>query len=138
MDTLTQDNLGTSDQFIKRFLMAIPPEVAASFTDTQLAALKRAIGGGWGSHPVEIRRSIPFFGRRYFIVLLGGVERRSKERIRAEHANRPLWTVANSLIIGGFILMLLFSLIGTTYLLNTASDGALIPGLQVPRVITPN
>ena len=136
MDTLTQENLETSDQFIQRFLMNVPPKVASSFTDTQLAAIKRALGSGWNRHPVEIRRSIPIFGRRYFIVVLGGVERRSAKRIRADHAKRPLWTFANSIVIGGFMLMMLFSMIGTTFLLNAATNGAVIPGLQVPKVTT--
>ncbi len=136
MDTLTQERLKTSDQFIQRFLMNVPPAMASSFSDAQLAAIKSALGSGWSNHPVEIRRSIPFFGRRYFIVLLGGVERRSVERIRADHANRPLWTFANSLVIGGFVLMMLFSMIGSTFLLNATTNGALIPGLHVPKVIT--
>ncbi len=136
MDTLTQEYLKTSDQFIERFLMNLPPEVASSFSDTQLAAIQRALGSGWSRHPVEIRRTIPFFGRRYFIVVLGGVERRSDERIRADHAKRPLWTLANSLVIGGFVLMMLFSMIGSTFLFNAATNGAMIPGLQVPKVIS--
>lgn len=136
MDTLTQENPKTSDQFIQRFLMNVPPGVASSFTDAQLAAIKSALGSNWSRHPVEIRRSIAFFGRRYFIVVLGGVERRSDERVRADYARRPLWTFANCVVIGGFVLMLLFSMIGSTFLLNAATDGALIPGLQVPKAIT--
>lgn len=136
MDTLTEGNPKTSDQFIQRFLMNVPPEVASTFTDAQLAAIKRALDSSWSRHPVEIRRSIPFFGRRYFIVVLGGVERRSDERIRADHAKRPLWTFANTVVIGGFVLMMLFSVVGSTFLLNFATNGAVIPGLQVPKVIT--
>ncbi len=136
MDTLNQENFKSSDQFTKRFLMNVPPEVASSFTDAQLAAIKHALSGGWSRHPVEIRRSIPFFGRRYFIVVLGGVERRSDERIRADHAKRPLWTFANSFVIVGFLLMLTFSMIGSTFLLNSVTNGALIPTLQVPKAIT--
>ncbi len=136
MDTLTQEHLKTTDQLIQRFLMNVPPEVASSFTDTQLAAIKHVLGSGWSRHPVEIRRSISIFGRRYFIVVLGGVERRSVERVRADHAKRPLWTFANSMVIGGFVLMLLFSMIGSTFLLNVATDGAMIPGLQVPKFLT--
>ena len=136
MDSLSQDRVKTSDQFIQRFLMNVPPAVASSFSDTQLAAIKHALGCGWSNHPVEIRRTIPFFGRHYFFVLLGGLERRSPDRIRDDQAKRPLWTFANSLVIGGFVLMMLFSMIGSTFLLNATTNGAILPGLQVPKVIT--
>ncbi len=136
MDSLNQEPVKTSDQFILRFLMNVPPAVASSFSDTQLAAIKAALSSGWSSHPVEIRRTISLFGRRFFFVVLGGVERRSIERIRADHAKRPLWTFANSLVIGGFVLMMVFSMIGTTFLLDATTDGAILQGLQVPNVIT--
>ena len=64
------------DEFIGRFFGRIPPEVAASFSDRQLAAIKMAFGARhFGSHKVDIRRAFGFGRRRWYLVFLIGSDR---------------------------------------------------------------
>lgn len=45
--------------------------------------------------PINIRLSIPFFGRRYFVTIVGGEGRRSAKRRAIEKHKYPLRTAAN-------------------------------------------
>lgn len=69
------------------------PEGMASGDQTQAKA--------WTSdHPVNIRVSLPFFGKRFYLTLVAGQERRPVERLRAERAKNPLATRANIIFLG--------------------------------------
>ena len=48
-----------------------------------------------GGHPVNIRLSLPFFGRRIYLTLVAGQERRPPERLAADRSKHPLATRAN-------------------------------------------
>ena len=52
-----------------------------------------------GTHPVNIRLSIPFFGARYYLTLVAGKEKRSPERLREEKRKHPLATRANIAVL---------------------------------------
>jgi hypothetical protein len=70
-----------SDAFHRLFVSRIGPTMAARFDDEQRAAVKRAFGSRMtGTHPVDVRQSINFFGYRFYFVLLAGPERRTVER----------------------------------------------------------
>jgi hypothetical protein len=61
----------------------------------------------WGNHhPVNIRLSVPFFTRRYYLTIIGGEEQRSTERLAEEREKHPLTTTANMIFLFtvGFIL----------------------------------
>jgi hypothetical protein len=61
----------------------------------------------WGNHhPVNIRLSIPFFTRRYYLMVIGGTEQRSTERLAEDREKHPLTTTANMIFLFtvGFIL----------------------------------
>lgn len=74
-----------SEAFIARFLRQMPPEVAASFTPDQLAAVQRAFGMRYAmDHAVDVRRSVTLPWGRFYLVLLGGRDRRQEGR-------RPRW-----------------------------------------------
>ncbi len=47
--------------------------------------------------PVNIRFSLPVFGRRYFLTIIGGAERRGAQRRAQERTKFPLRTVTNFL-----------------------------------------
>ncbi|MGE5548156.1 MAG: hypothetical protein ACM33T_14715 [Solirubrobacterales bacterium] len=80
----------------------IPAEVAASFTEAQRAALWSAVKPTtWKRHPINIRLSFPFLGGRYFITVVGGYEKRSRERLAREHRVFPLRTVGNIMFLLG-------------------------------------
>ena len=53
-------------------------------------------------HAVNIRFSMPFFGRRYFLAILGGSEKRSPERRTTDRGSHPIKTTSNILFVAGF------------------------------------
>ncbi len=82
----------------------LPQGLRESFTAEQKAALREAAARcTWGQHPTDIRLTIPLFSKRYYIVLLAGEERRSRERIHAERRRRPLATGGNIALVVGLV-----------------------------------
>ncbi len=70
--SLNKDSSNT-DSFVQQFFARIPAKTAATFTDTQLTALKYVYQEHIGKrHAVDIRLSIPFFKRGFYVVLLLG------------------------------------------------------------------
>ncbi|MEB3827302.1 hypothetical protein [Phormidium sp. CCY1219] len=111
------------DPFIAQFLASIPPEIASSFTDEQLTALKGAFGKrGWNRHPVDIRMSVPFPRPGFYIVLLGGRERRSRQRRQGDRNLHGLWTWRNSAVIVSFTLAIMSAGIGGVYTVEKSLD----------------
>ena len=99
----------------QRLLNGMPAEVRASLTDHQRDALvASAEKCGWTKHPADIRLSVPFFKKSFYLVLLAGEERRSKERLATERKRYPIATIANlalAVFLGGcatFVGCLLF------------------------------
>jgi hypothetical protein len=102
-----------ADPFLAKLFARIPREVAASFDEAQLAAIKRAFGArDFGTHAIDVRRSLRLLWWRFYIVLLVGKERRDDERLAAEGS--LFGTVGNSLItllvIAALITPLLYAL----------------------------
>jgi hypothetical protein len=73
------------DPFFAQYFARIDRETADSFSPQQRAALKLMFAGrAPGRHWIDLRRSVPLLGRRIYLVLLVGRERRSAERLRRE------------------------------------------------------
>ena len=51
-----------------------------------------------GSHPIDIRLSVPLLFGRVYITLLAGGERRSAARRRADSRLKPLFKIGNFLV----------------------------------------
>ena len=49
----------------------------------------------WKRSPVDIRFTIPFFGRKFYVTVVSGAEKRSPGRRAKERHHYPLRTVAN-------------------------------------------
>jgi hypothetical protein len=110
------NSLSRNDPSVRQFLTKISPEVAATFTDAQLDGIRNALASRrWNRHPVDIRFSTPIPGLRFYIVLIAGKERRSRDRLRQQHQAYPLWTPANILVLFFFLSGLLASGLGTSY-----------------------
>jgi len=83
-------------------LANLPEEVVASFTPEQRAALWQASKPiSWQRPPVDIRLSIPLPGRRCFVTLVAGRERRNPARRQRESRLHPLRTFDNVLFLLG-------------------------------------
>ncbi|HEB72875.1 MAG TPA: 3-phosphoshikimate 1-carboxyvinyltransferase [Nitrospirae bacterium] len=77
MDSSAEVNI-RQDPFIEGMLSRMSKDVSGAFSDDQLLALKMALSGRkWGTHAVDIRRSIGFWRWRYYLVLVAGKERRA-------------------------------------------------------------
>ncbi len=49
----------------------------------------------WKRSPVDIRFTLPFFGRKFYVTVVSGAEKRSPKRRDEERHHYPLRTVAN-------------------------------------------
>lgn len=57
-------------------LSRLPPEFVRSLTSEQRALLLQSLPGrAWRRHPVDLRFSIPWFGRGLFVTVVAGTER---------------------------------------------------------------
>lgn len=82
-------------------LSRLPADLVDSLTDDQRSALAKALRtSNWTRHPVNVRLSLPVFGRRgIFLTFVGGAERRSPERLQRERRIHRLGTVGNILFV---------------------------------------
>jgi len=124
--------IAADDDFIQKFLSRIPEATATSFSEEQLTAVKMAFGGrAWGAHAIDIRRSLPFFGLRFYLVWLMGWEHRNPERIAALRQNHPLFRLGNAIGMVVFFGVLLLALLGLLYALKTALGIDVFPGIDM-------
>jgi hypothetical protein len=80
-----------SERLVLGLLAQMPPEVRCRFDAAQVEALREAARRSqWGRHPLDIRLGLPLFAQRYYLVIVGGRERRSPERRRRDREEHPL------------------------------------------------
>lgn len=110
-------NSPKADSAFDKFFERITPEIATTFTDTQLNAIKEVFSSTsiGSNHSVDIRFSLPVWGRRFYVVFLAGPERRSLKRIRTQKINARAWTPANIIVISLFFILLITSLFSVYY-----------------------
>ena len=120
------------DPFFKTFFTRIPKDVADSYSDAQLDAIKLAFGARTrGTHGVDVRLTIPLIARRFYVVFLAGAERRPAGRLALERALRPVWTIASAVFIGFFVLAFAGSLLAVLYTLKMALGIDVFPGVDM-------
>jgi len=94
---------GTLDQGLndpsvqsERFFDRLPEWVADTLSNEQKEAIHRAAEDPtWNRSPVDIRFTVPFFGKKFFVTVVGGSEKRGDERLAQERNKYPLRTLAN-------------------------------------------
>lgn len=92
------------DPIFEQLFAKINPEIADSFTEEQLKAIKRGFGSDvWNRHTLDIRISVPIAGLRFYLIFLAGQERRSKQRLRYEKGVYPLLNPSNIVFLIGFL-----------------------------------
>lgn len=70
---------------VRRIIEQLPPEERYSFSDDQINALHRsALSLPTATHAVNIRWSVPFPGKGFYLVFLAGKEKRSRHRLIAD------------------------------------------------------
>lgn len=119
------------DPFLERFFSRIPEEVALTFSEDQLRAIKRAFVHTEGrGHSVDLRLSF-WFLTRFYMVLLFGPERRDRARRRRDRNVHPIGTVANLMMMAIFLSVIGMSLLGLLYLLKSLLGIDLIPNMSL-------
>lgn len=120
------------DPFLERFFARIPREVAASFTDDQLLAVKRAFAAhGEAGHSIDLRLSFPLLLGRWYLVLILGPERRSRARRRSDRQFHPLATLGNALAALLLLLLLTGAVLGLLYVAKSALGVDLLPNFSL-------
>jgi hypothetical protein len=125
-----QDNY-QKDPVLQRILAPIPAEISATFTDTQLAELKKVFIQQFSDKSaVDMRLSIPFFKRRFYLVLLMGKEKRSLQRLK-----NSKFKVINSFVGTAYILAMISTiLLGSLYMIEEKLKINTFPYSQIEEV----
>lgn len=76
-----------------------PPDPPADVEEEAEALLPDEVR----QHAIDVRFSIPLFGRHYYLVILGGTELRNPERRVRDRQRYPLLTLGNVLFLGWFV-----------------------------------
>lgn len=110
---------GPPGQAGAELLSRLPQEVLDSLTPDQRAALwSAAHQPSWRRYPVNIRLGLPWFGRRVFVTVVAGADRRNAERLMRERALHPLKTAGNVLFLIGLVVLLHVIAFGVIFLLS--------------------
>ncbi|HEY5597343.1 MAG TPA: hypothetical protein VIK47_00940 [Kiloniellales bacterium] len=103
----------SKESFLDHYFKRLNPEVAATFTEEQRDAIAVMFGAREiANHSIEIRRSIPFGRRRFYLVLLMGPERRNFIRL---HGQVPVARPFNLLFYLGAAALLLLPVLALLY-----------------------
>ncbi|MFM2061367.1 MAG: hypothetical protein RLZZ507_1037 [Cyanobacteriota bacterium] len=120
-----------NDPAIQRLLARIPAEISATFTDAQIAELKKVFEQqNNNSSAVDMRVSIPFFKRRFYLVLLMGKEKRSLQRLK-----NSKFKVINSFVGTTYILAMISTiLLGSLYIIERQLKIDAFPYSQIEQL----
>lgn len=114
------------DSFVQHLVAKLPANLAPSFSDEQLLALKSALGGGsWRTHAVDLRWTLSFWRWHYYFVVLAGRNRRELTR-----RERELERAALAVMVFTFLTFSTLMGILVLYLVKSALGIDLIPGLS--------
>ena len=106
------------DPGLQKLLSRMPADVAASFTEQQLAHLRVALGARqWGKHQLDFRGTLRIFHWRYYYVLVAGRNLRGGQRSQQQLSRLMLAVIISMLLIcsaglGLLVLYLLKSALG--------------------------
>lgn len=94
-------------------LARLPAEFVATLSPDQRSMLRQMLPGQpWRRHPVDMRFTLPLFGRGAYVTLVAGVEKRSSVRRRDDRYRYPLHTIGNLAFLGA-VAALLYALVLT-------------------------
>ncbi|OFC69224.1 3-phosphoshikimate 1-carboxyvinyltransferase [Alteromonas confluentis] len=84
---------------MKRLLNKMPEDVAESFSEEQLIALNKAIGGrSWARHKLDLRGTVNIWRSSFYFVILAGKNRRELSRLE-EHLSRATMALMLTLFV---------------------------------------
>ncbi|MEH2417760.1 hypothetical protein [Nostoc sp.] len=120
-----------NDTFLQQFFACIPPEVVATFTDAQLTELQKVFKERVSKrHAVDIRLSIPFIKKRFYVVFLLGKEKRSKQN-RKDTIFKPV----NSIFLIRYCLVLIPLLLAALYIVEMILGINTFPNKEIQEFV---
>ena len=106
--------------------------MARSFNDAQLKAIAYAFGTRrWRDHALDLRMLLSLFGRSFYFVILAGAERRTRKRRLRDRLLHPLISIGNGIVAAVFFMGILFSTLGSLYVLKSVLGINLLPGFSL-------
>lgn len=104
------------DPFQKLFFSRIPTEIAQSFSAEQLEAVKLAFGArSPGAHVLDLRFSVPFGERSWYVVLLAGQMRRLSPRRTLKRLFHSLRSTVSAVLAVAIVFVTMFALLVVLY-----------------------
>ncbi|MFK5894063.1 MAG: 3-phosphoshikimate 1-carboxyvinyltransferase [Pseudomonadota bacterium] len=115
------------DHNIKSLLARMPnDEIKDSFSNEQLESLKIAMGArDWKTHTIDIRFTLPIFGKRYYFVLIAGKSIRSSRLQRAILRKTEILFIALIFSVIFMFALLIIYLVKSALGINLFSDFSL-------------
>lgn len=96
----------SAETFLNHYFKRVSPELAASFSEAQRDAIMTMFGAREiTNHTVEVRHSIPFGRRRFYLIFLMGPERRTFVRLHGPDGGTPPFNVAFYLGLGALLMV---------------------------------
>ena len=100
----TREESATNTAHSEWLFTRLPEWVVDSLTSRQKVAIDSAVGTrAWKRPPVNIRFSVPFLTRCYYITVVSGEEKRTQKRLAEERGEYPLRTLANGFFFEGVL-----------------------------------
>lgn len=125
-------SVGLDHHFVQRFTVQVPHHIAATFTDEQMRGVVQAFGvRRWVKHKLDVRFTFRALGRTWYVVMLGGVDRRPRDRNRLEGAAHPVVTAGNIMFLFMVSAIMAVLALGLLYLLKSAVGLDLFPGASL-------
>lgn len=107
----------SKESFLNHYLKRLNPEVATSFTPEQRDAIMIMFGAREiANHSIEVRRSIPFGRRRFYLIFLMGPERRDFVRLHSQGAVSRRFNILFYLGAGALLLAPVLALLYGTWM----------------------
>ncbi|MEA5577851.1 hypothetical protein [Anabaena sp. UHCC 0451] len=123
-------NNNQKDYFDQKILAGIPAQIVATFTDAQLTELKRVfVKRVSNSSAVDMRLYIPFFKRRFYLVLLIGKEKRSQQRLKDSK-----FKILNGFLQTMYTLTIISLILSSLYIIERELKINIFPDHQILKV----
>jgi hypothetical protein len=102
-----------SERLVMALLAQMPADMRSRFDDAQVEALREAARHcQWGRHPLDFRLSLPLLAQRYYLVIVGGRERRSAERRQRDAQRANVWLRGALLGLAVVLVLMCLRLVG--------------------------
>lgn len=113
--------------FGERVVNRLPTDIRDGMSPAACSAIKHAAAEtratDWSQvHPLDVRYSLPWFSRRYYIRVLAGPERRPIVRVLKDRKRSRLRTLMNILLIG-VVAAIFYTLAAAAVLLASSAMG---------------